>query len=107
MYPAPQEAGGHGGFIAWDPVEGKVVWEVDETFAVWSGALTTAGGLAFYGTLEGYVKAVDQKTGEELWRFKTPYGIIGNVNTFMHEASSTLPCCPGSAAGQVSVLRPG
>jgi glucose dehydrogenase len=30
-----------------------------------------AGGLAFYGTMEGWLKAVDQKTGQELWRFKT------------------------------------
>jgi glucose dehydrogenase len=98
MYPAPQEAGGHGGlgsFIAWDPVEGKVVWEIDETFAVWSGALTTAGGLAFYGTLEGYLKAVDQQTGEELWRFKTPSGIIGNVNTFVHEGKQHVAVLSG------------
>jgi glucose dehydrogenase len=36
----------------------------------------------FYGTLEGYIKAVDDKTGKELWKFKTPSGIIGNVMTY-------------------------
>jgi len=88
MMPAPEEAGGHGGlgsFIAWDPVKAETVWEIDELFAVWSGALTTAGKVAFYGTLEGYIKAVDVETGEQLWQFKTPSGIIGNVNTFEHE----------------------
>jgi PQQ-dependent dehydrogenase (methanol/ethanol family) len=98
MHPAPQEAGGHGGlgsFIAWDPVEGKVVWEIDEPFSVWSGALTTAGGLAFYGTLEGYLKAVDQKTGKELWRFRTPSGIIGNTNTFMYEGKQYIAVLSG------------
>ena len=36
----------------------------------------------FYGTLEGFLKAVDAKTGEELYKFKTPSGIIGNVFSY-------------------------
>ena len=51
---------------------------------MWSGALATAGDIVFYGTLEGYLKAVDAKTGKELFKFKTPSGIIGNVNTYEH-----------------------
>ena len=50
----------------------------------WGGALATAGGVVFYGTLEGYLKAVDAKTGKELYKFKTPSGIIGNVMTYEH-----------------------
>jgi glucose dehydrogenase len=52
---------------------------------VWSGALSTAGDVIFYGTLEGYIKAVDPKDGKELWKFKTPSGIIGNVFTYEHK----------------------
>jgi glucose dehydrogenase len=52
---------------------------------VWSGALTTAGDIAFYGTLEGYLKAVTIKDGKELWKFKTPSGIIGNVFTYQYD----------------------
>ena len=51
---------------------------------MWSGALATAGDIVFYGTLEGYLKAVDASTGKELYKFKTPSGIIGNVNTYEH-----------------------
>ena len=61
MFPAPDSHGGMGNFIAWDGAKGKIVWSKPEQFSVWSGALTTAGGVAFYGTLEGYFKAVDQK----------------------------------------------
>lgn len=83
MFPAP--GGNHlGNFIAWDAAEGRIVWSNPEPFSVWSGALATAGDLVFYGTLEGYLKAVDIDTGRELYRFKTPSGIIGNVNTYMH-----------------------
>ena len=81
MYPPPGES--HmGNFIAWDNKTGKIVWSVKEQFSVWSGALATAGGVVFYGTLEGYLKAVDAKTGKELYKFKTPSGIIGNVTTY-------------------------
>ncbi|WP_148252674.1 methanol/ethanol family PQQ-dependent dehydrogenase [Aidingimonas lacisalsi] len=101
MMPAPQEdeengmEGRMGSFIAWDPVKGEKAWEIDERFAVWSGALATAGDLAFYGTLEGYLKAVDIETGEELWRFKTPSGIIGNVNTFQYEGKQYIAVLSG------------
>jgi PQQ-dependent dehydrogenase (methanol/ethanol family) len=83
MFPAP--GGNHmGNFIAWDATKGEIVWSNPELFSVWSGALATAGGVVFYGTLEGYLKAVDAETGQELYKFKTPSGIIGNVTTYQH-----------------------
>ncbi|MEP3844647.1 MAG: methanol/ethanol family PQQ-dependent dehydrogenase [Paracoccaceae bacterium] len=82
MYPAPDSHGGMGNFIAWDNTDGSIKWSIPEQFSVWSGALATAGDVVFYGTLEGYLKAVHAETGEELYRFKTPSGIIGNVMTY-------------------------
>lgn len=82
MFPAPDSHGGMGNFIAWDGKKGEIAWSLPEQFSVWSGALATAGDIVFYGTLEGYLKAVDAKTGEELYKFKTPSGIIGNVMTY-------------------------
>ncbi len=83
MYP-PKGDTHMGNFIAWDATKGKIVWSNKEQFSVWSGALATAGGVVFYGTLEGYLKAVDAKTGKELYKFRTPSGIIGNVSTYKH-----------------------
>jgi lanthanide-dependent methanol dehydrogenase len=83
MYP-PAGDTNMGNFIAWDNKTGKIVWSNPEQFSVWSGVLATAGGVVFYGTLEGYLKAVDAKTGKELYKFKTPSGIIGNVMTYEH-----------------------
>jgi len=71
-----------GQFTAYDAKTGKIAWSNKEQFSVWSGSVATAGGVVFYGTLEGYLKAVDAKTGKELYKFKTPSGIIGNVNTW-------------------------
>ncbi len=95
MYPATNSHGGMGNFIAWDAREGKIVWSVKEQFSVWSGALATAGDVVFYGTLEGYLKAVDSKTGKELYKFKTPSGIIGNVMTYTHKGKQYVAVLSG------------
>ena len=52
--------------------------------------MTTAGGLAFYGTLEGYLKAVDLKDGKELYKFKTASGIIGNVMSYENKGKQYI-----------------
>jgi len=86
MFPAPGSHGGMGNFITWNAGTGKIVQTKAEKFSVWSGVLNTAGGLSCYGTLEGYLKCVDKKNiSKELFKFKTPSGIIGNVFTYEHK----------------------
>jgi len=75
MYAGPN--GNRGEFLAWDPVKNEKVWAVSENFPVWSGALATAGDVVFYGTMDGWFKAVDAKNGTLLWQFKCGSGIIG------------------------------
>jgi glucose dehydrogenase len=75
MYAGP--GGQRGGLTAWDPVLAKSAWSVKEKLPAWSGALATRGGLVFYGDLEGWFKALDARSGRELWRFKTQSGIVG------------------------------
>jgi lanthanide-dependent methanol dehydrogenase len=94
MYAPPGEE--HlGNFIAWDATKGKIVWSKDERFSVWSGVVATAGDVIFYGTLEGYLKAVDAKTGNELYKFKTPSGIIGNISTYSHKGKQYVAVLSG------------
>lgn len=94
MYPTPNSHGGMGNFIAWDAVKGEIVWSKPEQFSVWSGALATEGDVIFYGTLEGYIKAVDMQ-GNELYKFKTPSGIIGNINTYEHGGKQYIAVLSG------------
>jgi len=76
--------GGHRGeFTAWDPVARKKAWSLKESFPVWSGALATAGDVVFYGTMEGWFKAVDASSGALLWQFKTGSGIIGQPISYL------------------------
>jgi PQQ-dependent dehydrogenase (methanol/ethanol family) len=75
MYAGP---GGHRGeFTAWDPVARREAWTLKEDFPVWSGALATAGDLVFYGTMDGWFKAVDARSGKVLWSYRTDSGVIG------------------------------
>jgi PQQ-dependent dehydrogenase (methanol/ethanol family) len=84
MYAGPGEPAGHRGeFDAWDPLAQHKVWSIPEDLPVWSGALVTAGDVAFYGTMDGWFKAVDARTGKQLWKFKTGSGIIGQPMTYL------------------------
>jgi len=90
MYPPPGEKN-MGNFIMWDAGTGKIVQSHPEKFSVWSGALVTAGGIVCYGTLEGYLKCVDEKNiNKELFKFKTPSGIIGDVFTYQHKGKQYI-----------------
>lgn len=82
MYQGP--GGYHGDLIAWDPVAAKAVWSVKERdLPLYSGVLATAGDLVFYGTMDGWFRALDARSGELLWQFKTSSGIIGNPVTYL------------------------
>jgi PQQ-dependent dehydrogenase (methanol/ethanol family) len=75
--------GGHQGEVtAWDPLAGRAVWKIKEKYPAWSGTLATAGGLVFYGTMEGWFKAVDARSGNVVWQFKTGSGIVGQPVTY-------------------------
>ena len=93
MYPGP--GGYRGAVIAWDPIKGEIVWSNHERFPAWGGTLTTKGGVAFYGTMDGWFKAVDSKTGKELWKFHTPSGIIGNPIAYTHNGKQYVAILSG------------
>lgn len=91
MYPGPkgdrQAYEGLGQIKAYNAITGEFKWDKMERFAVWGGTLATAGDLVFYGTLDGFIKARDSDTGELLWKFKLPSGVIGNPMTYEHNGT--------------------
>jgi PQQ-dependent dehydrogenase (methanol/ethanol family) len=74
--------GKRGRLTAWDPVNARTAWEIQEDLPVWSGSLVTAGDVVFYGTMDGWFKAVDARNGAPLWQYKTGSGIIGQPVTY-------------------------
>ncbi|MER8833451.1 methanol/ethanol family PQQ-dependent dehydrogenase [Mesorhizobium sp. M0909] len=104
MIPGP--GGNRGAFTAWDVAAAKPAWSLKENFPVWSGAVATAGNVVFYGTMEGWFKAVSARTGELLWQFKTSSGIIGQPITYRgpdgHQYVAVLSGVGGWAGAIVS-----
>lgn len=82
MYPGP--GGYQGELLAWDVKNAKKLWSIkDPDFPVYSGVLATGGDLIFYGTMDGWFRAVDAHSGKILWQFKTASGIVGNPMTYL------------------------
>ncbi len=72
-----------GAFVAWDAAAGRKVWEIREKFPLWSGVTVTGGDVVFYGTLDGWLKAADARTGALLWKFKVGSGVVGGPITYL------------------------
>lgn len=95
-----------GNMIAWDADKGEIVWSIPEQYSVWSGVLSTAGNVVFYGNLEGWAKAVDARNGKLLWKFKTPSGIIGSFHSWSYKGKQYVGVLSGIGgwAGAVAAI---
>ncbi|MBI4988296.1 MAG: PQQ-dependent methanol/ethanol family dehydrogenase [Rhodocyclales bacterium] len=106
-----------GALRAVDPVSGKIVWEVKNNAPLWGGVLTTKGGLVFWGTPEGYLKAADAKTGKEVWQFQTGSGVVAPPITWDQDGEQyiavasgwggAVPLWGGDVAKKVNYLNQG
>jgi alcohol dehydrogenase (cytochrome c) len=106
QYAGPGGNDARGEFIAWDPATGKRVWSITEKYPVWSGALVTAGGVVFYGTIDGYFKAVEAKTGKELWKTHFDSGVIGNAMTYIGPDGKQYVAVYSGVGGWIGGLVP-
>jgi len=102
MYAGP--GGNRGVFTAWDPVARRKVFEIKEDLPLWSGALATGGGLVFYGTMDGWFKGIDARTGKLLWRFKTASGIIGQPISYRGPDGRQYIAVPSGIGGWAGAI---
>ena len=106
-----------GAMRAIDPATGKIVWEVKNNAPLWGGVLTTKGGLVFWGTPEGFLKAADAKTGKEVWSFNVGTGIVAPPISWEQDGEQyigvaagwggAVPLWGGDVAKKVSFLNQG
>ena len=106
-----------GAMRAIDPATGKIVWEVTNNAPLWGGVLTTKGGLVFWGTPEGFLKAADAKTGKEVWSFQTGSGVVAPPITYEIDGEQyiavasgwggAVPLWGGEVAKKVNLLNQG
>jgi len=108
MAPETAGPGGHRGeFIAWDATTGTKKWGIKEPYPVWGGALATAGGVVFYGTLDGWFKAVDASNGKVLWQFKVGSGVVGNPVTYVGPDGKQYVAVYSGIGGDMGLLIAG
>ena len=106
-----------GSLRAFDPKTGKLAWEVKNGAPLWGGVMTTAGGLVFWGTPEGYLKAADAKTGKVVWQFQTGSGVVAPPVTWQEDGvqyitvvsgwGGAVPLWGGEVAKKVNFLEQG
>jgi len=102
MYAGP--GGNRGLFTAWDPVAQRKVFEIKEDLPLWSPALATAGGVVFYGTMDGWFKAIDARNGKLLWQFKTGSGIIGQPISYRGPDGRQYIAVPSGVGGWAGAI---
>ena len=93
-----------GEFKAWDPVKQQAAWGIKEDLPFIGGAMSTAGGLVFYGNQRGDLKAVDAKSGKVLWQFNVGTGILQSPITYMQDGKQYLAVVAGRIKGPPSFL---
>lgn len=99
----PGPGGNWGNFIAWNPITGKIVWHIPEKFMAFSGVLTTGSGLVFYGTTDGWFRAVDAWTGKVLWQTRLGSGTVGEPIAFTGPKGREFIAMPSGVGGAAMV----
>nr|WP_244423435.1 PQQ-dependent methanol/ethanol family dehydrogenase [Bradyrhizobium sp. ORS 375] len=98
-FPTKEGPGGFlGELIAWDPVNNKKVWSLQEDLPFNGGTLTTAGGLVFSGNLHGDFRAIDAKTGKILWKKNLGSGIGAGPVTYSVDGKQYVAVVVGRTA---------
>ena len=85
---------------ALDVETGKIVWEIPQVGppeSNYSGVLSTAGGLVFYGETGGGFAAVDAKTGKTLWHFETNEAWKASPMTYTMNGRQYVAIASGSS----------
>jgi len=95
-----------GELVAWDPVTRTARWRRRHVLPLNGGTLHTGGGLVFQGDAEGYFRAYDSDTGEELWSAPAGGAIRGAPSTVMLDGRQLiiLPAGNGSTSITASNL---
>ena len=106
-----------GAIKAVDPKDGSIKWVLKNAAPVWGGTMATAGGLVFTGNPEGEFMAINDETGEVIWKFQTGTGIVGQPITYELDGEQyvaivagwggAVPLWGGEVAERVKFLNQG
>lgn len=86
-----------GAVVAIDPKTGDTQWRFEMVSTPSSGLLATGGGLVFSGDQEGYLTALDAKSGRVLWKFQTGGAIAAPPITYRFRERQHIAVAAGES----------
>ena len=86
-----------GNVVAINPVSGKIAWKTKTDLPLFSGVITTAGGLVFAGQSDASFDAWDAESGEHLWGYETGAGSNAAPMTYMLDGKQYVVVAAGGS----------
>jgi alcohol dehydrogenase (cytochrome c) len=99
-YPHPQSNGNLGELLVLDIPSGEVKWRYRSRAPINTAALTTAGGLVFFGDWDRRMFALDAENGDILWQTRVTTSAQGFPISYMVDGRQfiALPAATGGAS---------
>ncbi|HTY95310.1 MAG TPA: PQQ-dependent dehydrogenase, methanol/ethanol family [Steroidobacteraceae bacterium] len=91
---------------AWDPVQGRAVWASGPLPFGVGGTLSTAGGVVFEGTSDGFLSAYDARSGRRLAHIATGTAISAAPISYQIDAVQYVAVMAGAGGPQGARFGP-
>ena len=88
----------HGRITARNPLTAELAWDKRYDIIPHSALMSTASGLVFNATTDGWAEALDAETGETLWRYNNGTGHNGGIISYEADGKQYVAVAAGHSS---------